>query len=86
MHREVGFRVGEGYALDTLGHVELHSGRPARAVERYRQALELRRELGDTYEIANTLFGLGRALAVLDEPGRAREVWEAMDEPQLTRG
>ena len=72
----MGFRVGEGHTLDTLGEIELHSGRPEQAVERFQQAVALRREQSDLYETANSLFGLGKAFAALGQPENAQEVWE----------
>ena len=58
--RELGDRRVQGYALTNLGHALTSLGRVAEGAESYRQALVLRRELGQSYLIMEPLAGLAR--------------------------
>jgi hypothetical protein len=53
--------VDEGDALGSLGYIERHSGHHSQAINHYHHALTLRRNLGNTYEAANSRYGLGHA-------------------------
>ncbi|WP_228122320.1 ATP-binding protein [Saccharothrix syringae] len=66
---------GEGASLDSLGWIDHHTGHHARAVGHYRQALAVRRELGDIYGVADTLDRLGHPHAALGHYDQARAVW-----------
>ncbi|MEV0674993.1 BTAD domain-containing putative transcriptional regulator [Actinosynnema sp. NPDC050436] len=67
---------GEADLLACLGHIDHHTGRHEQAVRHYRRALVLYRALGHSYELANTLDGIGHPHAALGRPGGAREAWE----------
>lgn len=76
LHRSQDYPNGEAHTLDSLGYIEHRNGRPARAVDHYRQALALWRELGNAYEAATTLSGLGDPYATLEQYDQARAVWQ----------
>ena len=69
MAQEIGNRHVQAYALTRLGHALMGQRRLAEAAETYRQALALRRELGQTHLAMDPLAGLARlALAQGDLP------------------
>lgn len=58
----------------------MRDGKPGEAIDHYRAALDLFRELGNSYEEANTLTNLGDALHDAGRAGEARRSWqEALD-------
>jgi tetratricopeptide (TPR) repeat protein len=58
-------------------HIANRAGQYSNAVDYYyQQALTLLRELGHTYEIANTLDNLGHPHAALGNHDQARAVWQ----------
>ncbi|HEV8559091.1 MAG TPA: tetratricopeptide repeat protein [Actinophytocola sp.] len=71
---------GEAYTLDSLGYIAHRTGQHARAIDYYQQALKLRRELGNTYEVANTLDGIGHPHLALGQHEQARLVWREAGE------
>jgi tetratricopeptide (TPR) repeat protein len=76
MHRRHHHRHGEGVALANLGYVELHTGHHHRAVDCYRQAIDLFRDIGHTSNAAPAIAGLGSAYAAIGDHSRAREAWQ----------
>lgn len=69
------YPAGEASTLDTLGYIGHCTGRYRQAVQRYRQAIALCRELADTYSAANFLGRLGHSHAALGDHDQARAVW-----------
>ncbi|GHG03802.1 hypothetical protein GCM10017567_19650 [Amycolatopsis bullii] len=67
---------GRAGTLDTLGFIDHHNGDHVSAIGHYRQALALRRELGNEYEVANTLDNLGYPHAALGQHHHARAAWQ----------
>nr|WP_083466722.1 XRE family transcriptional regulator [Kibdelosporangium sp. MJ126-NF4]CEL18217.1 transcriptional regulator, SARP family [Kibdelosporangium sp. MJ126-NF4] len=80
LHRRHDNPDGESYAQDSLGYIAHHTGQYHQAVEHYLLALTLLRDLGYTYEVANTLNGLGDSHLALGEHDQARVTWrEALE-------
>jgi len=65
----------EALALDSLGFIHRRLGDPAAAIRRYLRACTLFRELGDRYQEADTMVGLGDAQADAGNPDAARATW-----------
>ncbi len=65
--RETGDRSGEAWSLTFLGHVCLEMGHPREAEASYRNALEIRRELGQQNLAMEPLAGLARQALVHGE-------------------
>ncbi|ONI89655.1 hypothetical protein ALI144C_04455 [Actinosynnema sp. ALI-1.44] len=80
LHRRHDNPDGESYAQDSLGYIAHHTGRYREAVEHYQLALTLLRQLGYTYEVANTLDGLGDSHLALGEHDQARVTWREAQE------
>jgi tetratricopeptide (TPR) repeat protein len=73
--------VETGYAVSSLAQVELRTGRPERAAENARKALELLDGREDALEeIGNVQLVLGRALLQLGETAEADEWFAAAEE------
>ncbi|GAA2795144.1 ATP-binding protein [Crossiella cryophila] len=64
-----------GYTLDSLGYIAHHTGRHTDARDYYQQALTVFRDLGNTYEEANTLAKLAAAQHSLGAPEQAGDCW-----------
>lgn len=80
MARDVGDPNVLGYALTRLGHALVGAGHLAEAAEAYRDALALRRELGQSNLAMETLAGLARvSLAENDRAKAQAEVKEILD-------
>ncbi|MGW7533277.1 BTAD domain-containing putative transcriptional regulator [Amycolatopsis sp. NPDC054798] len=62
--------------LDSLAHIDHHTGRHADAVKHYREALTLYREAGNAYLEADTLEHLGHTHREMGEDGKAQTVWQ----------
>jgi tetratricopeptide (TPR) repeat protein len=75
LHREHGDRAGEAGTLDSLGFIEHQSGNHVRAIERYRQALDLLHDLDYSYHVPTTLDALGQPHAALGQYDEARAAW-----------
>ncbi|MEJ2856713.1 MULTISPECIES: AfsR/SARP family transcriptional regulator [unclassified Saccharothrix] len=67
--------AGVANTLDSLATLAHRTGRHADARDHYERALALLRELGHSYEEANTLERLGHVLSDLGEPAEARRTW-----------
>jgi DNA-binding SARP family transcriptional activator len=70
--RDIGDRVAEATALNSLGVVDMRQGRNRQATSRFQQALALFRETGDRTGEAESLNGLGEVLLATGRPGNAR--------------
>ena len=66
---------GQAQTLDSLGYIDHHSGRHDDAIEHYRQAISLYRDLDNTYETADTLDRLGHSHAALGRHDHTRAAW-----------
>jgi tetratricopeptide (TPR) repeat protein len=62
--------------LDSLGFIHRQLGRHGEAIRCYEQAIHLFGELGDRYEMADTLVNLGDTYAAADDPDRAGVAWQ----------
>ncbi|MDX8030296.1 BTAD domain-containing putative transcriptional regulator [Lentzea sp. BCCO 10_0856] len=71
LHRQHRYPDGEAATLDSLGFIAHRAG-DHQAVDDYHRALALRRALGDAYEVANSLDGVGHPLAALGRHEQAR--------------
>ncbi|NUT96247.1 MAG: tetratricopeptide repeat protein [Saccharothrix sp.] len=76
LNEELGHRDGEAATSDSLGYIAHHHGRNADALEHYHHALEVYRELDNSYEQASVLRHLGDVHAALGDGGKAREAWQ----------
>src|SRR5438876_384323 len=65
---------GEASALIDLGAVHLHDGEYREALHCFEEALELARQLGDSYQESDALSNLGLALLATNQVDRAFEV------------
>jgi tetratricopeptide (TPR) repeat protein len=61
--------------LDSLGYITHNSGRHNEALRYYREALALRRSVGDAYNEADTLSRLGDIHAALGQAKEAIATW-----------
>ncbi|MEV4315306.1 tetratricopeptide repeat protein [Actinocrispum sp. NPDC049592] len=66
---------GEAYALDSLGFIDHRTGDHHQAIRHYQQALALFRNLGNIYDVADTLDRLGHPHVALGQYDQARVVW-----------
>ncbi|WP_461032261.1 tetratricopeptide repeat protein [Streptomyces mayteni] len=66
---------GGGRRLGQPRLIASRVGRHADALDHYRHALALRRDLGDTYEEADALGCLAEAHLALGDPAEARATW-----------
>jgi DNA-binding SARP family transcriptional activator/Tfp pilus assembly protein PilF len=66
---------GEAATLDSLGYIAQKTGQYTRALNRYRRALELRRELGNSYDQATTLEHLGETHHALGQHNQTGPAW-----------
>jgi DNA-binding SARP family transcriptional activator len=66
---------GRASALDSLGYIYHRLGHHKQAAASYREALDLRRMLGERYNEATTLNQLGDAELACDNPDAARDSW-----------
>ncbi|XVV07894.1 tetratricopeptide repeat protein [Actinosynnema sp. CA-248983] len=69
-------RPGVANTRDSLGLLARRTGRHADSREHYESALALFRELGHSYEEANTLERLGHVLTDLGDHNQARTTWQ----------
>jgi tetratricopeptide (TPR) repeat protein len=77
----------EATALDTLGHIDYHTGKYARAIDNHEQAVCLLRSVGDTSGVlADALDRLGRSHVALDHREQARVAWQAALDTYRLRG
>jgi tetratricopeptide (TPR) repeat protein len=77
---ELGDRLGEATAVDTLARIEHQAGHHTEAIALYERALALYRAENDDYMTANSLSNLGHPHVALDQRERAAHVWlEALD-------
>jgi tetratricopeptide (TPR) repeat protein len=58
------------------GYIAHHTGDHRQAITYYQQALALFRDLGNTYEEANTLDNLGDPHTALGQHDQARHAWQ----------
>jgi tetratricopeptide (TPR) repeat protein len=73
---ELGHVEGEAATSDSLGYIAHHHGRDADAVEHYRHALKLYRQLDNSYEEASVLRHFGDVLAAVGRHEEARDAWQ----------
>ena len=76
IHREIGYRRGEGYALGNLGVIYKDLSQMKKAVEYHEQALNINREIGDRQGEGYVLGNLGIAYEKLDRTDKALEYYE----------
>ncbi|WP_396122955.1 tetratricopeptide repeat protein [Actinokineospora sp. UTMC 2448] len=62
--------------MEILASIDHRAGRHLQAIDQYRQALELRKTIGDTYLEADTLEKLGCSYFALGDYGQARRIWQ----------
>lgn len=79
----------EGYTLMRLGMAHFKNGEPAKALERYGQALELQTKIGDIRGQAITLNQIAEFYSSIGQAGNARQNyrkaqdrWKAVRDPQ----
>ncbi|RKT52868.1 AfsR/SARP family transcriptional regulator [Saccharothrix australiensis] len=75
LNRELGHRDGEAATSDSLGYIAHRHGRSADALRHYHHALDVYRELDNSYEEASVLRHLGDVHAALGHADRARTCW-----------
>ncbi len=63
-------------ALDSLGYAHQQLGNHAAATACYQRALDLHREIGSRWGLAETLGHLGDARRAAGNPAEARTAWE----------
>ena len=85
-------RYGEGAALDSIGSARRRAGQLAEAVDSFRQARQVRREIGDRHGEARTLCHLAQTLAESGSVDLARGHWhealrifEELNDPEADR-
>jgi len=78
LYRELGDRMGEGRALDSLGYACFGLGDCAAGMSYHEQGLSLCRETGNRYDEIWALWGLGFGSLLLGEPDRARAHYERL--------
>ena len=61
--------------MDSLGYIHRHLGRYDSAIDCYERAVDAFDELGNRYQLADTLDSLGDTYAAAGEPDRARAAW-----------
>lgn len=71
---------GIAYAADNIARALIHLGRVEEALGPYRRSLELRREIGDTAGVVNSLLTGADAMLVLDRPQRALELLDEAED------
>jgi len=74
--RELGCRSGEAQTLDSVGYAYHRASQHDKAVDCYRQALDVLRELDSRCDQATLLTHLGDALATAGDQGPARDAWQ----------
>jgi tetratricopeptide (TPR) repeat protein len=74
--REIGYSPGEASTWDTLGVALQRLARRDEAVDCFRQAISLGREMGNRYDLAVALMHLGETYASTGDRQGAREAWE----------
>jgi non-specific serine/threonine protein kinase len=76
---DLNYRAEQAAALAKLGAVAAATGRFAEAAALHVQALTLRRELADPFEIGDSLLGLARLALVRGQSRRAAHLLSAVD-------
>jgi tetratricopeptide (TPR) repeat protein len=71
IHRTFGHRYRQAFALVHLGHSLVGLGRLEEATDAYKQALDLRREMGHRHLVSEPLAGMARVALALDDPAAA---------------
>ncbi len=66
---------GEADTLDTIGYITYHCGHHTDALEYFRRALALYRDLGDVYHAADTLDRIGHVFFALRRTPEAHTAW-----------
>ncbi|MFI7010064.1 BTAD domain-containing putative transcriptional regulator [Streptomyces sp. NPDC050145] len=69
-------RLWEGMTLFRLAEADLAAHKPARAAALAEQALAVLRGIGGEWRRGNVLSVLGKALARVNQPGRAQACWQ----------
>ena len=72
---KVGDRRGRATLLGKLAEIHLARGEAERAVQGYRETIELARIIGDKYLLADAVHGHGEALLATGATEQARESW-----------
>jgi tetratricopeptide (TPR) repeat protein len=75
LHQELDNRPYQAHTWSYLGDTHQHLGDHLQAVDCYRRALGLFRELGDRYGEASILAQLGEAHRAACAPDAARQAW-----------
>lgn len=75
MFRSHNYREGEAAALDSLGYIAHRTGHYSHVVDCYQQALTLFRDLGSTFQEADTRANLAEAHHMLGQHEQARAAW-----------
>jgi tetratricopeptide (TPR) repeat protein len=86
LHRYHPNRSGEADTLDNLAYIAQHTGDYTKALQLYEELLQLRRDLHDGYQEANTLLGIGETLVRLGNYGTARAWWTRARELFVSQG
>lgn len=76
LNRKLRHTEGEAATLDSLAHIAHHDGRHADAIAHYHESLMRYRALDNSYEEASVLHHLGDVHAAMNQPTRARELWD----------
>jgi tetratricopeptide (TPR) repeat protein/transcriptional regulator with XRE-family HTH domain len=74
--REAGAWAHEGDALTALAETLLAAGQLGEARAEFTAAHELATRIGDTYQLARVLAGLGHVCQADGDPGQARRCWQ----------
>jgi predicted ATPase/class 3 adenylate cyclase len=77
--RDMDDRRGASRAMVYVGEAELAAGEAVSALERFRQALVMCREIGDVWRVIVCIECIGCALAALGEPVGARALLDAAE-------
>jgi tetratricopeptide (TPR) repeat protein len=80
-HREGGpvGRLAASCALVGLGHTELAQGNSEQALSRYREAMQIKLDLGAGWDIPTCLDGFARVASTQGETERAARIWGAAE-------
>ena len=70
-----GTRRAEAAAWDSLGYIHHRLGHWEQAIAGFRRSADLRHEVGDRYQEAQTLTRLGEVNRDGGDPDGARDVW-----------
>jgi tetratricopeptide (TPR) repeat protein len=75
VNKKIGDKRIEGSILNNLGNEYWALGEVLKAIEYYKQALEIALEIGDKSGIGNALTNLGIAHEAFEEREKAKTLW-----------